>query len=93
MNLVLIQELTKFNSLLLIIKESIYDVKKAVGGQIIMSNSLEEVYNNMISGKLPSTWASKSYPSLKPLGNYITDLCARIDFFKVRHAIKILNTF
>ena len=83
MNIVLIQELIRFNGLLLIIKESINDVRKAISGTIIMSNSLEDVYNSMIAGKLPSLWASKSYPSLKSLANYITDLCARTNFFKV----------
>ena len=83
MNIVLIQELVRYNGLLVIIKDSISNVKKAVNGQIVMSNMLEEVYNTMIAGKLPDLWASKSYPSLKPLGSYITDLCERINFFKV----------
>ena len=83
MNIVLIQELVRFNGLLSIIKESISDVKKAINGQITMSVSLEEMYNSMIAGKLPVAWASKSYPSLKSLGNFINDLCVRINFFKV----------
>ena len=33
--------------------------------------------------QLPSHLASKSYPSLKPLGSYVTDLIARLQFFKV----------
>ena len=33
--------------------------------------------------QVPGMWAAKSYPSLKPLGSYITDLIARLQFFKV----------
>ena len=87
MNIVLVQELIRFNELLFIIKDSIFDIKKAVNGQIVMSNTLEEVYNSMIAGNLPELWASKSYPSLKSLGSYIADLCERIKFFNVRTSI------
>ena len=33
--------------------------------------------------QVPSMWAAKSYPSLKPLGSYVADLVARLMFFKV----------
>ena len=55
--------------------------------QIIQTDE-KDIYNSIIAGRLPSLWASKSYPSLKSLGNYITDLCARINFFQVRFCLK-----
>jgi dynein heavy chain len=83
MNIVLVQELIRFNGLMSVIKESIVNLKKAINGILVMSSSLEDVFDNMMLGKVPGMWASKSYPSLKPLGSYINDLLRRINFFQV----------
>ena len=47
-----------------------------------MNGTLQLVFDQIFTGKLPSLWASVSYPSLKPLDAYVDDLCARVDFFK-----------
>lgn len=80
MNTVLRQELIRFNRLLQFIRGSLTDVRRAINGQIAMIPSLESVHAAMSVGRLPAVWAAKSYPSLKPLGGYISDFLARLQF-------------
>lgn len=67
----------RFNRLIVIIRQTLIDVGKAVIGLLAMVGELEEVHGSLVRGRVPRTWAAKSYPSLKPLGGYITDLLVR----------------
>lgn len=80
MNTVLRQELIRFNRLLGFIRNSLTDVRRAIAGTIAMIPSLEAVHSAMSVGRLPAAWAAKSYPSLKPLGSYVNDFLARLQF-------------
>ena len=45
-----------------------------------MSTELEAIENNIFDNRIPEAWKKNSYPSLKPLGGWISDLIDRINF-------------
>ena len=82
MNTVLVQELTRYNRLIAVVLSSLKDIQKAIKGLLLMSEDLEAAFYALFDGKTPALWIAKSYPSLKPLGSYVTDLVDRLSFFQ-----------
>ena len=76
----LCQEIEKFNRLLNTVSSSLIELKKAIIGQVVMSATLDDIYNDLLNNKVPKLWKSVSYPSLKPLSSWILDLKDRIIF-------------
>lgn len=79
MNTVFCQELIRFNKLTSIIRSSLDQIRKAIKGLVVMSSDLEKVGISLYNGQVPAMWASKSYPSRKPLAGYIADLLMRLE--------------
>lgn len=81
LNTVLVQELVRFNKLLSYIRSTLKNANKAVQGLSIMSPDLELVVRALLTNKIPETWLTFSYPSLKSLSSYFADFLARLSFF------------
>jgi len=82
MNTVLKQELIRFVKLTSTIRASLKQLKLAMVGLVVMSAELDAVAASLSIGQVPDMWSGVSYPNLKPLASYMTDLFERLAFFQ-----------
>ncbi|XP_019627755.1 PREDICTED: dynein heavy chain 1, axonemal-like [Branchiostoma belcheri] len=80
MNTVVVQEVIRYNRLLNTVRQTLNDLLKALKGLVVMSGELEGMANSLYINQVPTMWAGKAYPSLKPLASWVVDLVTRMEF-------------
>ena len=77
---VLIHEMEKYNHLLSAMSSSLERLEKAVTGEVVMSQELDDMYTCFLMFKVPPSW--HAYDSLKALGGWYPDLISRVQFMR-----------
>jgi len=81
LNIVLIQEVARYNNLLTIIRQTLTQLELGIMGLDLISPELEKMMTAFGENKVPEQWAF-AYFSTKPLSNWKEDLGRRYEFFK-----------
>lgn len=80
MNTVLVQEAQRYNRLLSVMHTSLVALQRALKGLVVLSAELEAMGNAVFDQRVPNSWTSSAYPSLKPLTPWFNDLIQRLNF-------------
>lgn len=83
LNTVLSQECIRYNGLLVVMAQTLVESIKALKGLVVMSPELEGVCDAIFNNQVPEMWASKAYPSMKPLSAWTMDLQERVTFISL----------
>eukprot|EP00048_Salpingoeca_helianthica_P012902 m.192947 g.192947 ORF g.192947 m.192947 type:complete len:4011 (+) comp15437_c5_seq118:82-12114(+) len=68
---VLMQELERWNNLVVYMQASLAELLRALSGEVGMSNQLDEIARALFNGQLPPQWRRLAPDTLKSLGNWM----------------------
>jgi dynein heavy chain len=77
LEVVLIQEIERYEALIRRMVGNIKDLKRALKGEIGMSQSLDDLGTSLFNGALPSAWAMLAPATQKPLGSWVEHFLRR----------------
>uniref|UniRef100_UPI0037E7F8F2 dynein axonemal heavy chain 10 n=1 Tax=Semicossyphus pulcher TaxID=241346 RepID=UPI0037E7F8F2 len=70
-SVVLLQELERFNKLVVRMQRSLAELQRALAGEVGMSSELDEVARALFNGHIPAIWKKLAPDTLKSLGNWM----------------------
>ncbi|XP_055020703.1 dynein axonemal heavy chain 10 [Boleophthalmus pectinirostris] len=68
---VLLQELERFNRLVVRMQRSLAELQRALAGEVGMSSELDEIARALFNGHIPAVWKRLAPDTLKSLGNWM----------------------
>jgi dynein heavy chain len=78
---VLLQELERWNSLVKKMALSLIDLQRALIGEIGMSDELDSLGDSLFNGFLPSIWRKLAPDTMKPLGSWMLHYLSRYQVY------------
>ncbi|CAG5923192.1 unnamed protein product [Menidia menidia] len=78
-SVVLLQELERFNNLVVRMQLSLAELQKALSGEVGMSNELDEVAQALFNGHIPGIWKRLAPNTLKSLSNWMSHFKRRYE--------------
>nr|XP_015221526.1 PREDICTED: dynein heavy chain 10, axonemal [Lepisosteus oculatus] len=78
-SVVLLQELERFNRLVVRMARSLAELQRALAGEVGMSSELDEVARALFNGQIPAIWRKLAPDTLKSLGNWMIHFKRRFE--------------
>jgi dynein heavy chain, axonemal len=79
---VLLQELERWNALIKKMAQSLIDLQRALKGEIGMSDDLDALGDALFNGFLPNLWRKLAPDTQKPLGSWMSHFLKRYDQYE-----------
>jgi len=79
---VLLQEIERMQNLTTAMYASLVDLKRAIKGEIGMSQALDELGSSLFNGFLPAAWAKLAPQTEKPLGSWMAHYTRRYEQYR-----------
>ncbi|MGH0158836.1 UNVERIFIED_CONTAM: hypothetical protein FKN15_061612 [Acipenser sinensis] len=76
---VLLQEVERFNKLIVCMGRSLAELQRALAGEVGMSSELDEVARALFNGQIPVIWRKLAPDTLKSLGHWMLHFKKRFD--------------
>jgi len=74
MNVVFLQELSRFNALLDYVHHDLRGLKEVLGGEALSTRETQELNEYLLTNRVPPRWHHVAYPTIRSLSSWLDDL-------------------